>query len=124
MDRIVKTETMIENEETIISHFTIKNEPGTSVEHGTDDATVKPEHGHNIITSFFYPTRGFTVKTEHPLINQDLVRGKDQMPVKRKCEQDEQDDRLDMFSNISSGEDTSSVRDSGRYTRRNDQSRV
>ena len=107
---------MIKSEDTIMSDITTKNEPGPSVESGAHEVTVKPEHGHNIITSFWSLTRGPTTKTEHPLINQTLVKAKDTMTVKYKCEQDEQDDRLNIFSNTTNGEDASSVRDSGSYT--------
>ena len=121
MDGIVKTEIMFENEDkdTIMSHITMKNEPGTSVEHGTDEVTVKPEHEHNMITSFWSLTTGPTIKTEHPLINQTLVKARDTMTVEYKCEEDEQneqDDRLNMFSNTSNGMDASSLKDSGRCT--------
>ena len=116
MDSIVKTEALIESEDTIMSHFTIKNEPGPSVESGADEVTVKPEHEHNMIRSFWSLTTSPTIKTEHPVINQTLVNARDTMTVEYKCEQDEQDDRLDMFPNTSSGKDASSVGDSGRYT--------
>ena len=113
---INQTEEMIAGEETGLSHITIKNEPGPSVESGAHEVTVKPEHGHNIITSFLSLTRGSTTKTEHPFINQTLVKEKDTMTVKYNCELDEQDDRLNMFSNTGNFENASSVRDSGSYT--------
>ena len=113
MDKIVKTEAVIEDEEIIIRVITIKNEPGTLVEPGTEEVTVQPEHGHNMSTSFWSLTRGPSIKTEHPLINQTLVKANDEMTVTYKCEQDV---RLNKFTNTSNGEDTSSVRDSKGYT--------
>ena len=106
---------MIACEETIMSHITIKNEPGTLVKPGTDEVTVKPEHEHNMTTSFWSLTKAPTIKTEHPLINQTLLKAKDEVTDKYKYEQG---DRLYVFSNTGNGdrEDTSSVKDSGRYT--------
>ena len=92
---------MIEDEETIVIPITIKNEPGTSVKSGTDEVTVKPEHEQNMTTSFWSLGRGLTIKTEHPLNNQTLVKAKDEMTVKSEHKQD---NRL----STSNSEDTSS----------------
>ena len=89
MDRVVKTEAMIEDEEKIMSRITIKNEPGTSGEEpGADEVTVKPEYEHDMITSYWSLTKDTTFKAEHSSINETLVKLKDEKPVNNELEQD------------------------------------
>ena len=109
MDKIVKTEETIQDEEAIMRHIPIKNEPGTSVDRGAEEVTVKLENKHNLITSFWSLTKDTTFKTKHPLLNQNLTKVKDEITVKTEWEQN---DNFSKFPHYIKCEDTNSLDDS------------
>ena len=108
MDRIVKIEAVLEDEERVMSCFTIKNEPGTSADPDVDELTVTPEHKHNMITSLCSLIEVPAFKTEHPLINQTLVKVKDEITMKNKCGQDD----IISFSSTTTAGRVNSIEDS------------
>ena len=79
MNKIVKTEETIQDEEAIMRHIPRKNEPGTSVDPGAEEVTVKLENQDNLITSFWSLTKDTTFKTKHSLLNHNLIKVKDEI---------------------------------------------
>ena len=112
MERIVKTEAKIEDEETIMSRITIKNEPGTSVDPDTDKVAVKQELEHSMITDFWSHTKGSTFDTKHPLIFQTSVKVKDEITMNTECKQH---DSFTTYSKINNSESTNSLETSEGY---------
>ena len=111
MAACIKDEPGCEDEETIMSRITIKNEPGTSVLSG-DEATATVEHEHNVILGSCSLAVGCTFKTGHPLISHTLTRSKNEITVKDEYMQDE---TFNDFTNNSSEKCLNAVQDSKRY---------
>ena len=97
----IKGEPDYEDDKTIMSRITIKNEPSTSVI-PSDKVIVKPEQKHNMIPSSCSLTQGPAVnmvKTEYPLINQTAIHVKEEITVKDDHIQDESFDKFSRNSN-------------------------
>ena len=117
MATFIKEEPGSEDEETIMSHITIKNEPGTSVVLG-DNVTAKAEHKHNVIRGSSSVTVGPVFETEHPLINKTSTRPKDEITVKDETFEHIQDTSFDKSSNNSNDKCSHSEEDSNGYISR------
>ena len=111
MATFIKEELPYEDEETIMRHITIKNEPDTSVV-PSDDISVYPEHKVNMIPISESLAEGPDFKTEHPLTDQTSLRVKDEISVKDKLIQDK---NVEKFSNNIIDKKSHPVHDSKAY---------
>ena len=110
MATYIKIEPGHEDEETIMSRITIKNEPGTLLA-PFDQVTTKAKHEHNVTAGLSSHTVGPDFETEQPLINQICTRIKDVITVKDEHIQDES---FDKFSNNNNNKTSHCVDDSKR----------
>ena len=114
MATYIKGEPHYEDDKTIMSRITIKNEPGISVI-PSDNIIVKPEQKHYMIPSSCSLTEGPAVnmaKTEYPLINQTFIPVKEEITVKDDHIQDES---FDTFARNSKDICSLSMENSQRY---------
>ena len=108
MATFVKEEPGYEDEETVMRHITIKNEPGTSVV-PSEEVTVRSEHELNTSPSSCSLTEGAAGKTE--LINQTFIPVKGEITVK---DEHIQYGSCDKDSNNSNDKCSHSIYDSSR----------